>query len=694
MLRKLNLIPDVIRAFGWLGIFRRIKYMALTKIRWYKLKSPIKTAISRDQDFGFTFSFELDKIRDAYKDLPNLKELKSLTKEQVEHLLQGKLSYFSSQDILIGWPPRWLENPVTNQVYDQTKHWSEIKDLDPLKGDIKYTWEASRFGFTYLLCRAFVQTNNDRYVKEFWIALENWLSQNPINGGPNWRCGQEVALRMMGVLFGLLTFGGHEATKRSDLELVGMFLRESGNRIFLTLDYALSQRNNHALSEIVGLWTLSTLFPKWKESSIWKKVAEVRLAEVLNDQFYSDGGYVQHSFNYQRLAIHNLMWLVRIANVASVPPPIGVVSALQSSVKFLYSIQDEKTGWLPNYGANDGALIIPLSTLEFRDFRPTLQAAWYLTNQEPLYQETTINEESVWFAPTMFKNPKIDPTTRNSLMARESGYFTARGNSSFAFWRAVSYSRHRPSQADNLHIDVWIDGINLALDPGTYTYNQPPPWDNGLGKTHVHNTANINNNDQMVRVGRFLWAAWSKIKILDYQSDVDSELWLFESTPMPEADGFSQHRRAILRSRDRYIVADLIQVTHRKKLGIHWNIIARDWKHDVSRNSLQLLDQNFVIMVRSDNNVEFQVTRGTNKDDIQGWESPLYGKLQPCVSIDASIKTQKVKYVSSFARNTDQVTRYLEDELLQYVEELSKDRLKEMAEKIFKQGVKSHDLLG
>ena len=36
---------------------------------------------------------------------------------------------------------------------------------------------------------------------------------------------------------------------------------------------------------------------------------------------------------------------------------------------------DPASGEVPNLGANDGALILPLSSAEFNDFRPTVQAA-------------------------------------------------------------------------------------------------------------------------------------------------------------------------------------------------------------------------------------------------------------------------------------------------------------------------------
>lgn len=694
ILNKISLIPDILKAFGWRGILRRLKYMIAMRIGWYERYYPVKV-IQPEQGFLFPYTFELQEIRDAYQKLPNLEHLQASVKTEVQKLLNGTMVYFSAQETNIGWPPRWLENPVTNKQYDPKIHWTHVPDLNPEMGDIKYTWEASRFGFVQLLARAYILVPDDRYPEAFWAAFESWIENNPLQAGPNWRCGQETALRMMGVLFGLLTFASHQATTQSRLDLVGAFLKASGQRILTTLDYALSQRNNHALSEVVGIWTLVVLFPTWSESVIWKRIAEQKLNEVLNDQFYADGGYAQHSFNYQRLALHNLMWLVRIATMTNTAIPKNVVHLLELNVKFLYAVQDKLTGWLPNYGANDGALIFSLSNMEYRDYRPTLQAAWYLLKNKPLYKDIMLNEESIWFTPkNLLTNQQfIESFTDDGLNAFGSGYFTARGKSSFAFWRAVPFFRHRPGQADNLHVDIWIDGVNLALDPGTYAYNKPFPWNNSLGKTQVHNTANVNGKDQMIQVGRFLWSDWCQAKVLQHQKDMDAELWLLETALLPRSYGYSKHFRLLLRFHDNYLIMDSIRTQKAENLAIHWNIPLLNWEEKVSEHSLELLDDCFCIIVRSNNTVNFVKYIGNaDENNIQGWESSLYGIKKPCLSLNAVVKNDKADFFSYFSSFNKKLLNYeIEKELIKYMNEVEKDNSKSASEVL--KMVKTYGLL-
>ena len=89
------------------------------------------------------------------------------------------------------------------------------------------------------------------------------------------------------------------------------------------------------------------------------------------------------------------------------------------------------------------------------------------------------------------------------------GYHRIGAENSWALVRAGRYTR-RPFQADQLHVDLWWHGLNLARDAGTYLYNGEPPWNNGLAGTAVHNTVMVDRRDQMRRAGRFLWLDWAQ----------------------------------------------------------------------------------------------------------------------------------------------------------------------------------------
>jgi hypothetical protein len=147
-----------------------------------------------------------------------------------------------------------------------------------------------------------------------------------------------------------------------------------------TLGYALSQRNNHAISELVFLITV--LGPDHRLCRL--------LTEVLGDQFYPDGSYAQQSFTYQRLAVQSLQWLLVTRSDLRPGLRARVVDAVARSREFLSRCSDPVSGWLPNYGANDGALLFALDDAHYRDFRPLLASLGRVT------EVSAPSETAVW----------------------------------------------------------------------------------------------------------------------------------------------------------------------------------------------------------------------------------------------------------------------------------------------------------
>ena len=85
------------------------------------------------------------------------------------------------------------------------------------------------------------------------------------------------------------------------------------------------------------------------------------------------------------------------------------------SVNFLYQCQDDLTGWLPNYGSNDGALFFKLNDCDYRDYRPQLDALHYLLTSEHLYDRQY--EDREWYLCEWKANRQMYPPIKNSLVA-------------------------------------------------------------------------------------------------------------------------------------------------------------------------------------------------------------------------------------------------------------------------------------
>jgi hypothetical protein len=424
---------------------------------------------------------------------------------RIRALAEEKLLFFGSTWYTVS---DWLTNPATGYRYDPTCHWTQVPDLSAEAGDIKYVWEKSRFTFLYDLIRFDFHTKEDQ-SEAVLSAIESWIEANPVNCGPNWRCSQEITLRVLNWTFALQYY-------RHSPRLTGPRLQNILNSLYRQMQHVarhrrfarIAVRNNHALTEALGLYLVGLLYPFFPESTRWKQQGKRWFEDEIAYQVYRDGTFLQFSMNYHRVVVQLLTWGIQLAHRNGERWAEVVYDRAQKSVEFLRACQDDTSGWLPNYGHNDGALFFPLTDCHFRDFRPQLLALAGTLGQVLPYGPGPWTEEALWLTGSEFSYeaapPPADPV---SYGFHEGGYYTLRDAGTLTFLRCGSY-RNRPFQADNLHLDIWVDGENLLRDAGTYRYNTDPALMAYFSGTVAHNTARLGTFDQMRKGTRFIWYDW------------------------------------------------------------------------------------------------------------------------------------------------------------------------------------------
>ena len=64
-----------------------------------------------------------------------------------------------------------------------------------------------------------------------------------------------------------------------------------------------------------------------------------------------------------------------------------------------------------------------------------------------------------------------------------------------------------------MHLDIWIDGINILRDNGSYKYNTEKEFLDYFNGSEGHNTVSISGENQMLKGRRFIWYYWIKKSI-------------------------------------------------------------------------------------------------------------------------------------------------------------------------------------
>ena len=562
---------------------------------------------------------------------------------------RGLCRYFGAAPVVVGFPPDWHWNPRTGQRVSSERHWSRIDDFST--GDIKLIWETSRFGFVYALARAYWRTGDDAWAEVFWQSVESWRTQNPPQRGPNWKCGQEITFRLMAWCFGLNAFLTSPATTAERLVALSQMIAVSGERIDANLSYALNQRNNHGISEAVGLWTIGLLFPELSRAAVWRTRGRKLLEAMAKALIAEDGSFTQHSMNYHRLMLHDYLWALRLGELNDEPFPAELVEKIGKVGAFLYRVQDEQTGEVPNYGLNDGSLILPLTNCASRDFRPTIQSAHYLWTGTRCYKDGNWDEELLWLFGRKALAAEVVAPPRDELDAAVGGYYTLRSANGLVFTRCAKL-QSRPGQADMLHVDLWWRGQNLALDPGTYSYNDSASGDS-LARTAYHNTVSVDDRDQMRRVGRFLWLPWVRGIARRRSRSQSGHLAYWEG----EHDGYCRlrapvrYRRGILRIGDEcWLVADRLESNAGHRYSSHWLLpdVPYLWEEKLVRLLLHTPEGEFFIRAMTSVEAASASLVRADEGSRRGWRASAYHSLEPALSLELAVEANCVLFFSVF----------------------------------------------
>ncbi len=588
--------------------------------------------------------------------------LQSLLTE-ADEIVVGRFRQFGGEPVDLNLAPA---APLAHWTAYET---GQAPTLYSLLSDLKLHWEPARFGWAFILGRAYHVSADEKYAEVFWRDFESFSAGNPPYLGPNWMSGQEVGIRLMAFAWAAQAFSGSPSSTPARRAALAGSVAIHAARIPATLLYARSQNNNHLLTEAAALYTAGLALPEHPQAAKWRKLGQKWLAWCFTHQIDAYGEYVQHSTNYHRLMLQTALWVRALESRDSriesgqsqsmvYRPSSTVQENLALATHWQLSLLDPESGLVPNLGANDGALIFPLSSCDFSDYRPVAQAAARAFLGHSL-SPGTWDEMSLWFDVQ---------GSRNALEAPRYPGDNIYAPNSWGYLRAVKF-KSRPSHADQLHFDLWWRGLNIAQDAGTYLYNADPPWDNRLAGTLVHNTVSVDGREQMTRAGRFLYLDWAEAgSRRHFETGADYLQRISAWTQAYSRLGVRHERSVTVYNDERWQVEDELRSTlprgkepRSHVYRLHW--LLPDWEW-----GLENRDERVEIRFKSPHGwVTLSISagvpperislvrageylRGTGAPDpVRGWVSPTYARKVPALSLAVEVEsTENVKLISEF----------------------------------------------
>lgn len=416
---------------------------------------------------------------------------------------------FSAHCVALGdGPPDWLTNPLNGaRVPDPARPWWKVADFDPAVGDIKLAWELSRWDWVPAFAQQ-ARQGDPAALDRLNAWLGDWIGGNPAYQGPNWKCGQEASIRIMHLAVAAVILGTIETPSAALQALIETHLR----RIAPTLSYAAAQDNNHGTSEAAAL----VIGGSWlalagnRAGALYARKGRAYFEERVARLIETDGSFSQYSVTYHRVMLDTLSLAECWRRHLGQPGFSERFRKRAAAASEWLRAMVVEGGDAPNTGSNDGANLLQLTPASYRDFRPSVQLASALFSGARAYPPGGQDEILQWLGVDL-PSDLLDPSANRTFA--DGGYAVMRRGDAMAMMRFPRF-RFRPGQADIFHLDLWVGGVNLLRDGGTYSYNQGDAWIDYFGGVASHNTIQFDDAPQMPRFGRFLLGNWPKTRAL------------------------------------------------------------------------------------------------------------------------------------------------------------------------------------
>ncbi len=560
--------------------------------------------------------------------------------------LDGRIRCFGRWMGDFGNPIDWQRQPQTGRSRDAALPSTRMVADDPALGDIKLTWEIGRFPHAFTMARAaaFAPDLAPGLAAGLHDQFEQFEQLNPVGFGAHWNSGQEVAIRTCAWLFALDTLllpQGVSDAERMVASAAGVAAR------FVREHIAFAQRavnNNHLISEALLVYVAGALFAADARAATLREFGRSILDQEADRQFFPDGGYLNLSHNYHRTVIQHLLYAVVVARATGERPPNSWMAALDRSLVFLLAHLNPKDGRLPNFGANDGSRPSVLSTCDFSDFRPTLQAVSVATRGERLFPPGPWDEEAAWlFGPACLDLPLRTPSLTSASFVH-SGFHVWRSpadSGTFVAFRCGTV-QERFSQIDMLHVDAFCRGENVLVDGGSYLYNGAHAWHDHFLETASHNTITVDGRDQMLHYRKFKNLYQTQARLLSMDTDGDWTVLVGEHLGYRRHSGACIHRRAVAaHASGACVIRDTVLGTGEHAIRAHWLAGPFPWHHDAEAAALTLDTASgaFRLLMRhEDGRVPASSVVSGSDTPPRGWQSRYYAEKVAVPSFAAEFR--------------------------------------------------------
>jgi uncharacterized heparinase superfamily protein len=194
------------------------------------------------------------------------------------------------------------------------------------------------------------------------------------------------------------------------------------------------------------------------------------------------------------------------------------------------------------------------------------------------------------------------------------------------------------AHADALSLEVRHDGVDILADPGTYCYHGEPTWREWFRSTAAHNTVAVDEDNQSVSGGPFLWT--TQVNTTTLNCDIGEQP---VQTWSAEHDGYRRlripttHRRSVTLDSPRRLltVVDTLDADPAIPVRVSWHLgpdVSVGLTGTHATLSWQVGSDARQGTLRLPANLSWTRHRA-DIDPVEGWYSPRFAARVPATSL-------------------------------------------------------------
>jgi hypothetical protein len=545
----------------------------------YRLARTVRTVSS-------PFTQQTLPARDAFAtDLRFLPPFVSLSPDALiaaaERVLAGRYSFFDLEDCDLGDPPEWNRDPLTHRVAG-TRRATAIDYRDErVVGNIKYLWEANRHLHLVTLAQASSLTGDPRYALGIRAQVDSWIEQCPVGRGPNWVSALELGIRLINWSIAWQLIGGSRSRLFADED--GAAFRErwlkaiyEQARMIVGNLSRFSSANNHLIGEAAGVYIAASTWPLWPQMREWGERCRGILETECHRQNAPDGGNREQAFGYQTFVLDFLLLAGLAARTRGEDFSPVYWRRLEVMIDFLASLTGV-AGALPMIGdADDGYVVRLAPEAGFSPHGSLIATGAVLFDRPDLAVKAgtadskTVTLLGVSAVRTLARlKQRGRAGFRPRMQFSESGYYLlGAGFDTPDEVRLLvdagplgylSIAAH--GHADALSFVLNVGEREILVDPGTYAYHTDPGWRRYFRSTLAHNTVGIDDQDQSLQAGNFMWTDHARARCIEFEAGGAVQRFVGEHYGYERLEDPVVHRREILLDANQQVieVADMLR---------------------------------------------------------------------------------------------------------------------------------------